>query len=125
VTFLRDQPGSEGVFDATVQPLLDLQHSDLQPVAHQMYFQTIHQKPIAYGYTSRNTLASIEHDRALQQLASLGDFQVLRCSFNFKWLLSDQILDRPGARRVPLPPQRSDDGPFLYELDSPCGAGAR
>jgi hypothetical protein len=127
VMFLRDQPAGGGYFDATVEPLFDLQHSDLQPMAYQMYFQTVHQKPIAYGYTSRNTVAALEHDRTLQRLASADDFQTLHCGFNFRWLLSDRVIDRPGVRRTALPPRRSEDDSlsYLYALDPPCVTGAR
>jgi hypothetical protein len=126
VTFLRDQHGSGGYLDATVEPLLDLQNSDLRPMAYQMYFQTVHEKPIAYGYTARNTIGSIEHDRELQRLASIGDVLSLRCQFNVRWLLSERVMTQQGVRRVQLAhPAGGESPPALYELSSPCAVGER
>lgn len=118
VAFLRDQPGDDGYFDATVEPL-----EESRGMYDQMYDQTIHQKPIAYGITSRITTDAIAHDQELQRLASVGDFGTLRCKYGFKWLLSDRVTNQ---KVVWIAPRGPADAPaYLYELDQRCDAADR
>jgi hypothetical protein len=118
VQFLRDQPGADGFFDTTVEP------RSVEPGAYyQMYYQTIHEKPIAYGYTSRETTASIAHDQELHRLVLASDFRALRCRYGFKWLLSDRVI--PQAQVLVIPRWWNESPARLYELDANCDAVPR
>jgi hypothetical protein len=120
VNFLRDHPGNEGYFDATGGPFLGTGWHDR--MAYRMFYQTIHQMPIADGYTARTTTESIEHDRELERLVSVGDLLTLRCRYRFKWLLSERVIDQTG---VLLRRQWSDPPSYLYELAENCAGGSR
>jgi len=118
VRFLHDQPGDDGVFDTTLEPV------SFEPAAYySLYYQTVHQKPVAYGYTSRDTATSVAHDRELQRLAAVGDFRTLQCRHRFKWLLSERLL--PLNALFIAPRWWSETPVYVYALDALCETDRR
>ena len=57
-----------------------------------LYYQTIHEKPMAFGHTSRKTLAVEAGEQRLRESARAGDYRALHCDFGFRYVVADERL---------------------------------
>lgn len=85
VPVLASRPDGGAVFDAVF------------PEARSMYFQTIHEHPISFGYISR-THASLGRAKAEKEAVyASGRIAELRDRFGFRYLVAPPALDVPAA----------------------------
>jgi hypothetical protein len=75
VTALQAIPGNAPVIDHVSNTWLSL------------YYQTIHQKPMAFGYISRVPQSVVTADDAITQLLDAGKYHELRQQFGFEYLV--------------------------------------
>lgn len=87
---LRGLPGSDGIIDL------------FAPASIMLYCQTIHEKPMAFGYISRIPRSVASSDKRIYQLLSDGKLGILRQSYNLRYLVvpADAKSRVPGAARV-------------------------
>jgi len=83
VKILKGLPGEGGV--------LDLKHGKVAS----LYNQTIHEKPIAFGYISRVPSSVAKENRRLSRLIRRRRFGRLCRDFNFRYLVADAKSPRP------------------------------
>jgi len=103
VRVLRDLPSKGGV--------LDLWEPTKFCCCEALYHQTIHGKPIAFGYISRVPQSVVEKDRQISRLISDGDYQTLHNDYGFEYLVSQSSLDHSSLRLI-----YSDERAYLYQL---------
>ncbi len=84
-----------------------------QPLS--MYFQTIHEHPLAFGYISRAYLSMFHHRVAKEERYNAGDFGGLRDDFGFRYLLVPAGTDVP-ARCPEAVRVRAQEDVWLYDL---------
>ncbi|MGH7899784.1 MAG: hypothetical protein ACREQQ_17645 [Candidatus Binatia bacterium] len=62
-----------------------------------LYLQTIHQRPMAFGHTSRVTAAVAAGERRLRELIRARELRALHCDYGFRYALADehQVLEAP------------------------------
>jgi hypothetical protein len=85
---LAAQPGTPAYIEVAEPPL---------PNGVALYFQTIHEKPMAFGHTSRKTLAVEAGEQRLRAQARAGDYRALHCDYGFRYVVADEhlTLDAP------------------------------
>ncbi len=81
VNFLKELPDNEGILDMVAEPTLAL------------YYQTIHGKPMAFGYVSRIPRSVNKKDEELQQLIRDKKYILLYRDYNIRYLVTDADLD--------------------------------
>lgn len=106
---LRSLPSDAGLIDT------------LNPPGLQLYFQTLHERPMAFGYTSRITRRAAEQEQAKKRLIEHGAFDVLWREYHLRYLLARATdAHPPGARLLYRDAQAA-----LYDLaplaDNPPG----
>lgn len=79
-----------------------------------LYYQTIHQKPIAAGYIARIPQSVLINDLILSKIIKAKDFDVLCREYGFKYLLTQEMTDKPQLKII-----ASENNNFLYELNCP------
>jgi len=82
VRVLRELPGAGGVLDTVSRPTLAL------------YYQTVHQKPLAFGYVSRAPRSVDEKDRELVKTLKANDFLSLWSTYRIRYLITAHAPDR-------------------------------
>lgn len=80
VKVLKDLPDKKGVIDM------------VSTATFALYFQTIHEKPLAFGYVSRIPENVLRKNDYLMQLLEKGKFSVLYQEFQFRYLISKKII---------------------------------
>jgi len=81
VNFLKDLPDSKGIVDTIAKPRLAL------------YYQTIHEKPMAFGYVSRIPTSVNKKDEELQQVIRDKQYILLYRDYNIRYLVTDADTD--------------------------------
>jgi hypothetical protein len=81
VNFLKDLPDTKGIVDTTAGPGLAL------------YYQTIHEKPMAFGYISRIPRSVNTKNRKLRQLIRDKQYILLYRDYNIRYLVTDADTD--------------------------------
>jgi hypothetical protein len=76
VEFVRDLPGRDGVLDMVATPSVAL------------FYQTIHQKPLAFGYLARVPESVASRDRQLETLLSNARFDRLWPDYRLRYVVS-------------------------------------
>jgi hypothetical protein len=76
VDIVRDLPGRDGVLDTVATPSVA------------MFYQTIHQKPLAFGYLAREPASVAAHDRQLETLLSQARFDRLWPDYRLRYVVS-------------------------------------
>jgi len=106
INVLRDLPDAYGVVDTTASPGLAL------------YYQTIHEKPIAFGYLSRIPGSVNAKDQKLRQLIRDKQYILLYRDYNIRYLVSDAdtdvLTEHPSIRTL-----YQDTKVKLYDLAAP------
>jgi hypothetical protein len=54
---------------------------------HALYYQTIHQRPMAFGYISRPTTSVDAKSRELRRVFEMGDYEKLYREYGFRYLI--------------------------------------
>jgi hypothetical protein len=73
---------------------------DLYPYtrpSYSMYFQTFHERPLAFGHLARVPLSVAERDTSLQNLIKAGDFDRIRREYRLRYLVIDARRDVQGT----------------------------
>jgi len=76
VNFLRNQPGNGGVIDLAAS-MYDV-----------LYYQTVHQKPLAFGHLARLPQSVEKRDQRISSLLADGEFDLLFRSYHFRYLVT-------------------------------------
>jgi hypothetical protein len=103
VEVLRDLPGNSGVLDV------------VSGMSGSMYFQTHHEKPIAFGYVGRVPRSLLERSKTILDLLAKGDVGTLRERYRFGFLVLPPAYPRVG-RLKGLKPVYSDRAASIYAL---------
>lgn len=103
INFLKKLPGHKGVIDNVSSPEFSL------------YFQTIHEKPLAQGYIARVPRRVYERGRRILQLVENRQFVLLYRGYHFQYLISDKEIIRPSAK-APVRVIFDDGKVKLYDL---------
>jgi hypothetical protein len=103
VEALKNLPGNKGVIDMA---------AELPPFA--LYYQTIHEKPIAEGYIARFTEEVDRQDGRIRQLLAQGDFEKLYRSYHFQYLATGGEINITPA--IPLKKVFDDGRVRIYDL---------
>ncbi|MBI2845390.1 MAG: hypothetical protein HYX86_02465 [Chloroflexi bacterium] len=109
ISLLSDLPAG-GFLDTVDTASLDL------------YYQTIHEKPIAFGKLARTPKSVREQDLALRQVIASGDYERLFCEYGFRYLATGADVDL--ATNYPWMRLLYDDSEVrLYDLseENNCG----
>jgi hypothetical protein len=78
---LKDLPDTKGIVDTTTKPTLAL------------YYQTIHEKPMAFGYISRIPGSVNRKDQELRQVIRDKQYILLYRDYNIRYLVTDADTD--------------------------------
>jgi len=81
INFLKDLPDTKGIVDTTASPGLAL------------YYQTIHEKPMAFGHVSRIPGSVNMKDQELRQLIRDEQYISLYRDYNIRYLVADADAD--------------------------------
>lgn len=84
---LKKIPGKEGIIDLVASP------------SRALYYQTIHEKPMAFGYVSRTPVSVFMKDRAVQQAIKEKRFQDLYRTYHLRYLLVDQGMEADPTKK--------------------------
>lgn len=60
-----------------------------------LYFQTIREKPPAFGYITRVPKSGIEKDKIISELLKKRDFESLHGNYNLRYLIVDSKVKLP------------------------------
>lgn len=83
VHILKNLPGNEGVIDlAATSPTLSL------------YYQTVHNKPMAFGYISRTPTSVAREDKKIMELLREENFSTLYHNYHFGYLVVQKTDDQ-------------------------------
>ncbi len=110
VSALKDHPGSGGVIDL-------ISRWKTHHPAIELYYQTIHGKPMAFGYVSRITGAMEEKDVELLRVIHSRDLLTLMSRYQMNYMITDLPLeDEREHVRVQL--LHKDGEARLYRFDA-------
>lgn len=106
IALLRDLPGKEGVLDAANRTTIA------------MYYQTLYEKPMAFGYVSRMPASTEAKDQALHAVIDAGRYDELCQRYGIRYVLAkpDRVVSSSDPSLRVLYDQ---DGVRLFDL----GAG--
>jgi hypothetical protein len=106
VKFLTSLPAARGVIDLVADP------------SRSLYYQTVHHKPLAFGYIARVPMTVEKRNQRIRELIAGLDFNRLYRSYHFRYLvIKGQVLSSTPKAYLRL---LFDDGEVrIYEL----GAG--
>jgi len=118
IRVLADLAGDEPVLDMGASVEMAIVYEDRLPESlHKMslYYQTLHQRPISFGFVARVPRGVYEQDLALLKTVLAGDYATVRETYGFRYVLL------PEAMRdlLPVPPMRPlarDSHGALYDL---------
>ena len=82
VFFLKNQENNAGVIDLVANPSL------------RMYYQTVHEKPVQFGYLSRIPKSTVGESVELQSVIDVYDYSLLYNKYNFKYWVSPSPLPK-------------------------------
>lgn len=75
VKFLAQLKDNKGVIDAASGPCMSL------------YFQTIHEKPLGFGYIARMPTSVDKRDKRISQLIEQGEFDLVFRAYHFRYFI--------------------------------------
>lgn len=82
VDFLSDLPGDEIVLDLATPD--QYQH---------MYYQTIHEKPLVFGYTARIPSSLFKEEKGIRDAIGAGDFHTLWDEYRIRYIVSRDVIE--------------------------------
>jgi hypothetical protein len=90
-------------------PVYDVRSSKF----HALYYQTIHQRPMAFGYISRPSSSVVAKSSELRQVFEAGDYDKLYREYGFKYLILPRSMNLVAALGSPL---YQDNDAQIYDL---------
>ena len=75
IRVLKSQPGTNGVIDL------------YSSIAHALYYQTIHEKPMAFGYISRRPTSVIKKSEQVSSYIDQKDYDQLCKKYNIRYMI--------------------------------------
>jgi hypothetical protein len=112
VQFVKTLPDDGGIIDVVSRP------------TRALYFQTVHEKPVAFGYVARIPSSVHEEERTVKRLVRDRDYSTLFCDYHFKYLVApfeqEVAGDNPSMNLL-----YQDSSISIYDLEasSLCGNG--
>lgn len=82
---------------------------------HALYYQTVHQRPMAFGYISRPTRSVDTKSRELRQVFEMGDYEKLYREYGFRYLILPREMNLVAALGSPL---YQDNDAQIYDLSN-------
>lgn len=95
-------------------PIYDVRSSKF----HAMYYQTIHQRPMAFGYISRPSSSVEAKSRELRLVFETGDYERLYREYGFRYLILPREMNLVAALGAPL---YQDNDAQIYDLSNTAG----
>lgn len=114
-------PASQPVVPGQVQVLKDLPGQDAVAdagygVIRALYYQTIHQRPIAFGHVSRMPASAAAREQQMRQVLASGEYERLCRDYGIRYLVIKRAKDSRSASLARLPVLYQDDLVRLYDL---------
>jgi hypothetical protein len=82
---------------------------------HALYYQTIHQRPMAFGYISRPTRTVDAKSTELRRTFETGDYEKLYVEYGFRYLILPRHMNLVGALGSPI---YQDNDAQIYDLSN-------
>ena len=82
---------------------------------HALYYQTIHQRPMAFGYISRVSASVEAKSNELRRVFELGDYERLNREYGFRYLVLPPDMNLVTALG---PPMYKDNDAQIYDLSN-------
>jgi hypothetical protein len=92
-------------------PIYDVRSSKF----HALYYQTIHQRPMAFGYISRPSMSVDVKSRELRRVFEMGDYERLYRDYGFRYLILPRNMDLVATLGSPL---YQDNDAQIYDLSN-------
>src|SRR6185503_9549957 len=82
---------------------------------HALYYQTVHQRPMAFGYISRPTRSGDGKSAELRRTFETGDYEKLYREYGFRYLILPRDMNLVAALGSPL---SQDNDAQIYDLSN-------
>jgi len=82
---------------------------------HALYYQTVHQRPMAFGYISRPTRSVDAKSTELRRTFETGDYEKLYLEYGFRYLILPRDMNLVAALGSPL---YQDNDAQIYDLSN-------
>ena len=82
---------------------------------HALFYQTIHQKPMAFGYISRPTRSVEAKSTELRRTFETGDYEKLYREYGFRYLILPRDMNLVAALGSPI---YQDTDAQIYDLSN-------
>jgi hypothetical protein len=92
-------------------PIYDVRSSKF----HALYYQTVHQRPMAFGYISRPSASVEAKSSELRQVFEMGDYEKLYRQYGFRYLILPRQMNVVAALGAPL---YQDNDAQIYDLST-------
>jgi hypothetical protein len=107
VEVLKKLPDRGGIIDLVSRPTLAL------------YFQTIHEKPVAFGYVARIPTSVRQTEQTIRNLVRNKEYEILFCRYGFKYLVTHiEQGSQKGESFLSILYQ--DNNVAIYDLETPA-----
>jgi hypothetical protein len=80
---------------------------------HALYYQTVHQRPMAYGYIARVSKSVETKSNELRRVFEMGDYDKLYSEYGFRYLILPRDMNLVAALGAPL---YQDNDAQIYDL---------
>lgn len=80
---------------------------------HALYYQTVHQRPMAFGYIARVTRSVDAKSSELRRVFEMGDYDKLYRGYGFRYLILPRAMNLVGTLGAPL---YQDNDAQIYDL---------
>jgi len=80
---------------------------------HALYYQTVHQRPMAYGYIARVSKSVDDKSSELRRAFEMGDYEKLYREYGFRYLVIPRAMNLVAALGTPL---YQDNDAQIYDL---------
>jgi len=101
IKVLKDTSDSDGIIDIVTWP------------SQALYYQTIHEKPMAFGDISRIPRSVREKNSKLRELIHKKEYMRLYCDYNIRYLIVDAVTEIAGGKML-----YNDSRVKLYDLET-------
>jgi hypothetical protein len=82
---------------------------------HALYYQTVHQRPMAFGYISRPPTSVDANSRELRRVFEMGDYEKLYRGYGFRYLILPSRMNPVAALGSPV---YQDPDTQIYDLSN-------
>jgi len=111
VEFLKKLPDKGGIIDVVSRP------------TRALYFQTIHEKPVAFGYVARIPTSVRQNEQKIRELVRNKEYEALFCRYRFKYLVTHAERDSPKNDSF-LGLLYQDSEVAIYDLETSSGCAS-